>query len=57
MCEEDKNNKTWIIVEENKINWSQFDEDLEDLEQSQRLTKWSLQLMNETKEYFAKFYN
>ena len=30
MSEEEKENKTWIIVDENKINWSAFDDDLSD---------------------------
>ena len=56
MSEEEKMNKTWVIVDENKINWSYFDEDLSDEVMSRKTTKWCYNLMNETKEYFAKFY-
>ena len=56
MSEEEKENKTWVIVDENKINWSAFDDDLSDSTKCKRLIKWSQSLSNETKEYFSKFY-
>ncbi len=48
--------KTWVFLDENKIKWGIYDEDLASEKSRNKLMKWCTPLRKETEEYFAKFY-
>lgn len=54
--EDEKQNKTWIFLDEYKIEWGIFDEDFSNKEEADKMLKWCSGLLKDTIEYFAKFY-
>jgi hypothetical protein len=57
LTEEEMSIKTWVFLDENRIKWGEYDEDLSDKKQSMFLMQWCSQLIKDTEENFAKFYN
>lgn len=49
-------NKTWVFLDENRIKWGVYDEDLAHEKNRQEMMKWCGGLRKETEDYFAKFY-
>ena len=48
--------KTWVFLDENKIQWGLYDEDLANEKNRAKMMKWCASLKKDTEEYFAKFY-
>lgn len=57
LSEEEAAGKTWIFLDENRITWGLYDEDLANKKSRDKIMKWSYALRKNTEEYFTKFYS